>query len=672
MGSSTDLTHIVFDHKGGVAEWVNGDTVPVSVSNKGENISAGVGGIAPYSSYYWERDLWHAVSADGSRVYFSSPQAEPEGVSQLFVRVNAEQPQSPLASQEANATGTLTEDSGVVSSIAPIDAAGEVAILTAGSTEVVPSPGYQEGGPFFVGQPVSGEGIPAGDTVAKVSGKVFTLSVPAETSGSEVRVHSYRPYSFAVGQHISGYGIPPGTTVTGTDVAGGTLTLSHPANASGSATALHAGGECTDPADACTIEVSASQRTAPDPVGLQPALYRGASADGSRVFFTSKAELTEDAYTGPAGNAANLYEYDLERPEGERLKNLTVDKTDTDGAGVLGVVQISEDGSYVYFVASGDLATGATAGQPNLYVTHDNGVPVFIAKLAANDVGDWHSGGAENEGGPEQNTAVVTPTGDRLAFLSENSLTGYDNEQAEPGECEGKIGGVFRAETGRCQEVYLYDAETDGLVCASCNPTGARPVGPSSFTTKNIQPQDLYRSRNLIEDGALFFDSSDALVPHTSDGRRNVYEYKNGHVYPISDVAGDYESFFLDASANGDNVFFGTADQLLPQDVSNNVVVYDARVGGGFPVTVAPPPCDNGDSCKPPEAPQPAVFGTPGSATFSGPGNVAPAVAAKPVVKAKAKSAKCKKGYERKNGKCVKKRKAKKKAKKSSERKGSK
>ena len=69
-----------------------------------------------------------------------------------------------------------------------------------------------------------------------------------------------------------------------------------------------------------------------------------------------------------------------------------------------------------------------------------------------------------------------------------------------------------------------------------------------------------YRPRNLLEDGALFFDSSDALVPHASDGRQNVYEYEDGHVYAISNVAGGYESFFLDASPNGENVFFASAE----------------------------------------------------------------------------------------------------------------
>jgi hypothetical protein len=170
----------------------------------------------------------------------------------------------------------------------------------------------------------------------------------------------------------------------------------------------------------------------------------------------------------------------------------------------------------------------------------------------------------------------------------------------------------------------------------------------------------------------VFFDSDDALVPHASDGLENVYEYEDGHVYPISDVAGGYESFFLDASPNGENVFFATADQLLPQDVSNNVVVYDARVGGGFPVSVAAPACNNGDSCKPPPTPQPALFGAPGSATFSGAGNIV-LESVKPAVKTKSTGAKCKNGFVKKNDKCVRKKakRSAKKAKKSNDRKGS-
>lgn len=58
-------------------------------------------------------------------------------------------------------------------------------------------------------------------------------------------------------------------------------------------------GQCVKPADACTIAVSASKRTIPDPAGSQPAAFQAASADGSKAFFTSPEKLTDNANTGP-------------------------------------------------------------------------------------------------------------------------------------------------------------------------------------------------------------------------------------------------------------------------------------------------------------------------------------------------------------------------------------
>ncbi|HWL48867.1 MAG TPA: fibronectin type III domain-containing protein, partial [Acidimicrobiia bacterium] len=63
--------------------------------------------------------------------------------------------------------------------------------------------------------------------------------------------------------------------------------------------------KCTDPGLACTIEVSASQKTNgtgpnfTDAAGKRPAAFMGASADGSVAFLTSSEKLTNDAYTGP-------------------------------------------------------------------------------------------------------------------------------------------------------------------------------------------------------------------------------------------------------------------------------------------------------------------------------------------------------------------------------------
>jgi hypothetical protein len=408
--------------------------------------------------------------------------------------------------------------------------------------------------------------------------------------------------------------------------------------------ALGLQGECTESGKACTVEVSASQRTTADSHGPQDAEYLGASVDGSKVFFDSRAELTNNANTGGADNAANLYEYDLKSGV---LTDLTLDAGEPEGAAVLGMVTAAQDGSYVYYVADGVLAPGAAPGNCaahptesppgatcNLYVQHYNGTewtpPAFIATLAGGDAEDWMKGGlidGEGVGGPANNIARITPDGTHLAFLSNKRLTGYDNQPAEPADCESES---YGGGSIPCSEVFSFDAtqpvSPENPVCVSCNPSGARPVGPSRLSEiENQATPFYYTSRNFSEDGSrLFFDSRDALVSRASNGRQNVYEYQGGHVYLISDGAGNFDSSFLDASPSGDDVFIGTEDQLLPQDTDFRIDVYDARVGGGFPVSASPPACDNGDSCKPPVSPQPGVFGAPASATFSGAGNLTP------------------------------------------------
>jgi len=484
--------------------------------------------------------------------------------------------------------------------------------------------------------------------------------------------------------------------------------------------------DCAVPQDACTIEVSESQRTGPhgepdpDPHGTytrvgssfglpRVARYWDANAEGSRVFFTSDVELTNDAQTGPADNAPNLYEYNVET---KQLTDLSVDELtakgedDIDGAAVLGLVTASEDGSYVYFVAEGNLAQGATSGQPNLYL-HHAGQTSFIATLVpatfkeegrreqGGDSADWAGekpepdvGAPANDFGPGSHTVRVTADGTTLAFQSQQPLTGYDTEQAQTGDCEGGIpGSEGQKETGRCSQVYLYDAATGSTSCASCDPSGARPIGPARLGPELAggaftHTLPFYEPRNLSTDGGrLFFESPDPLVPHDSNGAsgcplsfankptcQDVYEWElpataseaatgensctqaspdfspadGGCVFPISDVAGDNESFFLDATPSGNDVFIATADQLVPSDTDQKLDVYDVRSGGGFPVAPAPPVCVNADSCKSPETPQPGVFGAPASATFAGPANppppppavVKPAVKPKPLTRA--------------------------------------
>jgi hypothetical protein len=118
----------------------------------------------------------------------------------------------------------------------------------------------------------------------------------------------------------------------------------------------------------------------------------------------------------------------------------------------------------------------------------------------------------------------------------------------------------------------------------------------------------------------------------------------------------------MDASETGGDVFFRTLARLSPQDYDTAYDVYDAHECSGgvpcFPAVVSTPSCQTEASCRAAPAPQPALYGAPASATFSGAGNVSPPVSQIVPKKIAKKTVKCKKGFVKdKKGKCVKKQK---------------
>jgi hypothetical protein len=418
--------------------------------------------------------------------------------------------------------------------------------------------------------------------------------------------------------------------------------------------------------------------------GAGGARFEDMSADGSKVFFTDMARLAKSSNAD--GVHPDLYMCEMVM-QGESLtcalKDLSVARNAGEAGAVLGSsLGTDSSGSYAYFVANGSLVPGGTQGDCNsdggagtgtcgLYM-YDTvaGTIKQVATLSDADYLDW-AGGSNNA---SQLTARVSLNGRFLAFMSQRSLTGYDNRDAVSGQPD--------------QEVYLYDRLGDGgegkLVCASCDPTGARPHGVEIVTdahsllnqqgiwgggtwlaaaipgwTSFALAESLNQSRYLSDSGRLFFNSADVLVPRDSNGTVDVYEYEppqgegqpasnnctvpsptysptsGGCVDLVSSGTSAEESVFLDASESGDDVFLLTAAQLAPGDFDTADDIYDARVGGVVVEPVKPPACE-GDACQNPvSAPEDP---TPGSLTFKGPGNPLPA--APVAVRGKAKPSK--------------------------------
>ncbi|HEV7769995.1 MAG TPA: hypothetical protein VGO66_04955 [Solirubrobacterales bacterium] len=382
--------------------------------------------------------------------------------------------------------------------------------------------------------------------------------------------------------------------------------------------------------------------------GASLAAQAGAlSADGGRAYFTHAGDLylregaatkQVDGSLGGGGvfetastsgavafitRAGHLYRYEAAGA------GSTTDLTPA--GGVQGVLGASAGGDYVYYLAA-----------DGLFVRHGAAAPVEVADAA--DASNYP---------PATGTARVTPDGTHVAFLSSAPLTGHDNRLTGPPPA---LVGVPQP------EVFLYDATTATLLCASCNPAGERPLGPSAIpgaTANGEAPTAThsYKPRALSDDGRrLFFDSADDLALRDRDRSPprpdpDVYEWEaqgsgscqrpGGCLALISNGRSLTGAFFLDASPSGDDVFFLTADSLVGAD-SGFADVYDAREGGGFPEAFKPIACI-GDACQPlpsePEDPQPSTL-------VPSPGNP-PLLVSAPL--------RCKKGFVKKRGRCVRK-----------------
>ena len=347
-----------------------------------------------------------------------------------------------------------------------------------------------------------------------------------------------------------------------------------------------------------TIDISLSETATPD----TGATYMDASRDGSRVFFTANAGLADESSVA----GTDLYEYDFEKPEGERLTDLSI-STEAGGAQVAGMLGESEDGSRVYFAARGQLLPGhgnsfaenQSADTYSIY-GESGGSLDFVGTVTAEDVEYALVNGREDW------RSHVSADGRFLLFESSAKVTGYES------------GGVVQA--------YLYDAAatSEAAVCVSCRSDGKPPLSPDGNRLVN---QANSNTRNLIVRGGeprVFFSSPNPLAPGAQEGKVNFYEWSHGQVFRLASQVGEGQSpWFSSASEDGTDVYFSTTETLNWEDGDARSSVYDARVGGGFPEPPpAPAPCDaNAEgSCQGPAQGAPAVPGA-ASASFNGPGN---------------------------------------------------
>jgi hypothetical protein len=424
-----------------------------------------------------------------------------------------------------------------------------------------------------------------------------------------------------------------------------------------------------------TVEVSAPQCSPTPACPGSPEgddEFRGASDDGSAVFFTTPRRLVNS----DTNNASDLYIYDASPPPGQ--PNL-VQASHGNGseAKVLGVLDNANDGSRVYFVAEGAL-TGENsvlhktpaAGAKNLYVyerddAHPAGSLTFIAALASGpypsgDQNEWEQGRSGEESAAALPVSGEGGDGHALLFISHAQLLPVDTDSAF--------------------DLYLYDEDATevakALRCVSCAGGQNVEVEVSRWESIGASRGDRAQEvRGASEDlSKVVFTTREALLPADENIAADVYLWEElssgrcsaaaagptGPAYApatagcLTLVSVGAESQGSLSSGNGGpplgssispdgrNVFFTTAAPLVGADTNNAPDIYDARVDGGFPTQQRPAGCEGQESCQGVPVPVPLPTTTTPTSTSPSAGNVTPAK-------------RCGRGRVRRHGRCVKK-----------------
>lgn len=389
-----------------------------------------------------------------------------------------------------------------------------------------------------------------------------------------------------------------------------------------------------------TVAVSESQcdRQAPEPACNNTLdgsdLFRGASADGSKVFFMTNRQLADSDLdsTGPFGLSAcessfsalflggcDLYLYDSSPPAGQpNLVQVSLgEATDThpipgSGAGVLGVSGVSMDGSRVYFVATGKLVDGATEGGNNLYVyerseDYPEGRISFIASLSTAPADQFNAA--------DKSVWLPNALGNGGAGMDVHVLPYYDGLGADRGDGDGHLL-IFRSEVqllpedeDSAMDLYRWDDSAEELTCLTCSKHGDFDALITGLYPGAMSMPDAIQSQRVAsEDGTtIAFATSEQMLPEDTNRAIDGYIWREGEgLSLVTGGTGDrgiLVEAFEDASTHvatagpamspdGKSVFFTTRATMLPGDTNNGGIdVYAARVGGGFRQPIEPAVC---------------------------------------------------------------------------------
>ena len=256
------------------------------------------------------------------------------------------------------------------------------------------------------------------------------------------------------------------------------------------------------------------------------AIFKKASADGEKVFFTS----TEGLVAGDNDGNVDIYERDL-----------GTDSTVLVSAAVTCPVGLpagqncdpsfrgaSSDGSHVFFESNEQLSGGDSDTSQDVYDWSGSSPATLVST-------------GPSGGNGEANAAYAGTSGTGSAVYFETS------EPVDPG-----------VDTDTVNDVYKREGGTTTLV--STGPEGRN--GPQPATFEWASPDG--------SSSAVIFSTAEALTSGDTDTLQDVYKREGGTTTLVSTGPesrdGPASASFAEASNDGSHVYFVTAEALLSED----------------------------------------------------------------------------------------------------------
>jgi hypothetical protein len=493
------------------------------VSDRGASLSPGSNGESGTPE--------NVVSADGSRVFFLSPDPQANGVpdgSTSFCTAAGQTCPPQLYVRQRNQDGTVTVrwlSRAVDGLLGEQDADLTGAVRFEGATPDGDKVFFRTNSPLTEDDP-NGTGAPA-----PVGG---VTAGPASNNSWDLYV----------------YDMPDGANA---DPADGELTRIS-AGPDGS-------GDCNSPQPSFSENIDNDRASA----------LRFVSDDGMRAYFVCSAPLpavpasANGTITTPGGSpastdAANLYLYDAHESGVSnrwsfvaRLPRSTVLANEGCASTAVGLGSpLSARDQFPQLVLDPNLSNCVRGSADGGFVTF-----FTTARLIADD-------------------PLGTLTGD---------VYGYDADRGELARLSASQGGVGAP----------YECASDITATASPEPVVAcYGDGGLDYSSGGLANSILGVVTDPEVAGArtAFFHSRSRLIPADTDDAYDVYQWRDGELSLITTGQSDSDgAFYVGNDRSGRNVYFATRDSLTWQDFDTVADVYTARVDGGIDQPVEPPVC---------------------------------------------------------------------------------